>query len=193
MSDTNTLVSVSEIDFGIVKEYLSTGESSALSEERKTMLSISRDAWSLLQRYPQRGVCIKQLMALRNISYKTAARYVDFARDTWGDYLGMNQKFLQNYLLNQLVKEISNPSSSEATKAKNLATLQKHIASMPQRDVDPTVMESNKIFIQFNMGEKVISLPQDVIKHLPKEVQESFFASLSSEITDAEVLEILES
>lgn len=193
MSDTNTLVSVSEIDFGIVKEYLSTGESSALSEERKTMLSISRDAWSLLQRYPQRGVCIKQLMALRNISYKTAARYVDFARDTWGDYLGMNQKFLQNYLLNQLVKEISNPSSSEATKAKNLATLQKHIASMPQRDVDPTVMESNKIFIQFNMGEKVISLPQDVIKHLPKEVQESFFASLSPEITDAEVLEILES
>lgn len=193
MSDTNTLVSVSEIDFGIVKEYLSTGESSALSEERKTMLSISRDAWSLLQRYPQRGVCIKQLMALRNISYKTAARYVDFARDTWGDYLGMNQKFLQNYLLNQLVKEISNPSSSEATKAKNLATLQKHIASMPQRDVDPTVMESNKIFIQFNMGEKVISLPQDVIKHLPKEVQESFFGSLSSEITDAEVLEILES
>lgn len=193
MSDTNTLVSVSEIDFGIVKEYLSTGESSALSEERKTMLSISRDAWSLLQRYPQRGVCIKQLMALRNISYKTAARYVDFARDTWGDYLGMNQKFLQNYLLNQLVKEISNPSSSEATKAKNLATLQKHIASMPQRDVDPTVMESNKIFIQFNMGEKVISLPQDVIKHLPKEVQESFFSSLSSEITDAEVLEILES
>lgn len=193
MSDTNTLVSVSEIDFGIVKEYLSTGESSALSDERKTMLSISRDAWSLLQRYPQRGVCIKQLMALRNISYKTAARYVDFARDTWGDYLGMNQKFLQNYLLNQLVKEISNPSSSEATKAKNLATLQKHIASMPQRDVDPTVMESNKIFIQFNMGEKVISLPQDVIKHLPKEVQESFFASLSSEITDAEVLEILES
>lgn len=193
MSDTNTLVSVSEIDFGIVKEYLSTGESSALSDERKTMLSISRDAWSLLQRYPQRGVCIKQLMALRNISYKTAARYVDFARDTWGDYLGMNQKFLQNYLLNQLVKEISNPSSSEATKAKNLATLQKHIASMPQRDVDPTVMESNKIFIQFNMGEKVISLPQDVIKHLPKEVQESFFGSLSSEITDAEVLEILES
>ena len=190
MSDTNTLNSISEIDFAIVREYLSTGDSSVLSPDRKYMLSVAKDAWSLLQRYPQRGVCIKQLMALHAVSYKTAARYVDFARDTWGDYLGINQKFLQNYLLNQLVKEISNPSSSEANKAKNLATLQKHLASMPQKDIDPTLMESNNVFIQFNMGEKHFTLPQRVIKALPKDIQEELFASLNTEVTDAEVVEI---
>ncbi len=193
MSDTNTLSSVTDIDFAIVREYLSTGDSTALSSERKHMLTVSKDAWSLLQRYPQRGVCIKQLMALHAISYKTAARYVDFARDTWGDYIGLNQKFLQTYLLNQLVKEISNPSSSEANKAKNLATLQKHLASMPQKDIDPTLMESNNVFIQFNMGEKSLTLPQRVIKALPKDIQEELFASLNTEITDAEVIEILNS
>lgn len=193
MSDTNTLNSISEIDFTIVREYLSTGDSSVLSPDRKYMLSVAKDAWSLLQRYPQRGVCIKQLMALHAVSYKTAARYVDFARDTWGDYLGINQKFLQTYLLNQLVKEISNPSSSEANRAKNLATLQKHLASMPQKDIDPTLMESNSVFIQFNMGEKSFTLPQRVIKALPNDIQEELFASLNTEVTDAEVVEILNS
>ena len=64
---------------------------------------------------------------------------------------------------------------------------------MPQKDIDPTLMESNNVFIQFNMGEKSLTLPQRVIKALPKDIQEELFASLNTEITDAEVVEILNS
>lgn len=192
MGNTNTLESVTDIDFEVLRECLLTQETKALSPQREKMVRICRDCYGMMEKYPNRIHLIHALESLHGLSYRQAARYVDFTRQTWGNMLDYNPQFCQTFLMNQLMKEISNPKTDPNVRAKNLATLQKALASMPTSDIDPTLMESNQIYINFVLGDKNFQLSQKVIRSLPKAVQEELFAGVHNEITDVEAEEILD-
>lgn len=189
----NALALLEDINFEVLKEYFATGDTSALNEERKRQIAICRDCWALMRKYPQRGVLVHQLVAMHGLHPKTATRFVDFTRNTWGDYMDVTQSFLQTFFLDQLMKELSNPNAKPSDKAKNLATLQKHLQNMPQSDIDPTLMESNTININFNIGKDNIQIAQQDLRKLPKDMQELILASIHNDISDVEAIEILES
>ena len=190
----HNLLNITDADFSIVKEYLTTGESSALSETRQHMLAVCRDCWGLMARYPQRSALIHQLMAMHDgMEYKTAAKFVDFTRATWGSYVDITQDFLRTYFLDRLLKELANPKADARVTAKNLATLQKAIAAMPQSEIDPSLMEQNTIVIELKLGDKSFRLPQRDVRRLPKDLQEAILSGIHGEITDIEAEEILDS
>lgn len=182
-------------NFELVKEYINTGNSSVLNPQTQRILDNCILAYGLLKQYPLRNIAIKRFMAMQKLSYKMAAKYIDFARQTWGDYMDVSKDFLQSYFLNQLLTEISNPNTDPAIRAKDLATLQKHLASMPDEKIDPKLMEQNTIVIQFNIGEgKSIQFTQDILNALPANVRETITAQISNaEISETEAQEILES
>lgn len=187
------LETVTDIDFEVVKEFLTTGESSAIHPKHQQMLEICRDCWGLMKKYPARNMLINQLMAKDNLSHKVAAKYVDFTRASWGQYMDYNQEFLKTYFIQKLMDEINDPKAKPEVRAKNLAVLQKHIAAMPATQIDPSLMESNNITINIDLGGRNIQLSQERIKELPSDIQEILLGSVSKEITEDVACEILDS
>lgn len=186
---------IADKNFEVVKEYINSGKSGILNEETQRILDNCISAYGLLRQYPLRNIAIKRFMALHKVTYKCAAKYIDFARNTWGNYIDVSKSFLESFFLDRLLSDISNPTADEAIRAKNLSTLQKHLASMPEQKIDPKLMEQNNIIIQFNIGEgKTIQLPQELLNALPAEMRESLTAQIcTAEITDVEAKEILDS
>ena len=184
---------LTDTDFETLRECLLTGSSNALSEEKQKMLAICRDCYGLISKYPNRIHLIHAVESLHGISYRQAARYVDFVRKTWGNLLDYNLDFVRTFFLNQLLTEIAKPNTPPAARAKNLATLQKYIAATPQTDIDPALMESNTVVINFNIGSQNIQIPQRDFRKLPKDMQERLLASVHYEISDTEAEEILNS
>ena len=184
---------LTDTDFETLRECLLTGSSNALSEEKQKMLQICRDCYGLISKYPNRIHLIHAVESLHGISYRQAARYVDFVRKTWGNLLDYNLDFIRTFFLNQLLTEIAKPNTPPAARAKNLATLQKYIAATPQADIDPSLMESNTVVINFVLGDKNFQVPQKDFRKLPKDMQERLLASVHYEISDTEAEEILNS
>lgn len=54
-------------------------------------------------------------------------------------------------------------------------------------------MEQNQIFIQFNLHNQQVNIPENVLLKLPLEVRRQLLGSLDNEITEATAEEILES
>lgn len=189
----NSLVSLEDVNFEVLREYFITGKTESLNAEKQHQITVCRDCWALMRKYPQRGALINQLMVMHDMPYTTAARYVDFTRRTWGDYMDVTQSFLQSFFIDQLLKELSNPNARPSDKAKNLSTLQKYLQSMPQSDIDPTLMESNTININFQLGADNFQISQKDLRKLPMEMQEAILASVHNDITEVEAEEILDS
>lgn len=192
---TNGFGTVADKNFELVKEYINTGNSSVLNPETQRILDNCVIAYGLLKQYPLRNIAIKRFMALTKLTYKCAAKYIDFARHTWGDYLDISKEFLKTYLNHQLMTAISDPNTDPATHAKLLEILRKHVDEMPDEQIDPKLMEQNTIVIQFNIGNgKSIQFTQDILNALPANVRETITAQISNaEISETEAQEILES
>lgn len=188
-----SLESIQDANFDVVREYLHTGKSSALNEEHKKMLDICVYCYGLLRDYPQRNVCIRTLMATKGLPYTTAARYVDFTRQTWGDYVDYRREFLEVFFLEKLMAEIASPDASEAVRSKNLATLQKFLDNRPADNIDPKLMEKNVVNIQVNLGTKSFVLNQSMLAALPVEVRQQILAAIDDSIDDAGAVALLES
>lgn len=190
---SKSLESVSDLNFEVIKEYINGGSSVALSTEYKKMLDICLDCYALLKKYPQRNVCIRRLMIQKELSYNTASKYVDFARNTWGSYVDLKRDFLETFFVEKILEEISDKDASEATRAKNLATLQKHLESMPEQKVDPKLMEKNTVLIQVNINGRMIPLPERLLERIPMDVRQEFLSALSGEVDDDTSVKLLES
>ena len=187
---------LTKIDFGVLKEYINTGSTSSLSEETRRMLDIAISCYGMQRNYPQRNICIKKLMALYkydDMSYNTAAQYVDFVRSTWGSYIDVSRDFLETFFIDRLLSEITNPNNREDTRCKNLATLQKYISEKRDENVDPRLMEQNNVFIQFNVGDKNFTLPEKVLSALPAEYRQELMDSVGDGISENKAKEIMES
>lgn len=190
---SKSLESVSDLNFEVVKSYLNGGVSDALSEEHKRMLDICLDCYALLKKYPQRNVCIRRLMNQNGLAYNTAAKYVDFARNTWGSYVDLKRDFLETFFVEKLLEEISDKDASESSRAKNLATLQKHLENMPEQRVDPKLMEKNTVLIQVNINGRMIPLPERLLERIPMDVRQELLSALSGEVDDETSVKLLES
>lgn len=177
---------VTDIDFQVLQEFINTGSSKAIDEDHKRMLEICVRCYGLLRDFPQRNVCIRKLMALMDMPYSTAARYVEFTRKTWGDYLSYSREFLETFFLEKLMHEISRSGATEAVRSKNLATLEKYIESRPEQAVDPHLTESNNIFIQVNLNNKTFTLPEKTLAMLPVEVREQILCAMNNGSVDDE-------
>ncbi|MBQ9418732.1 MAG: hypothetical protein IJU19_09165 [Bacteroidales bacterium] len=186
------LATAFDADFEVVREYINTGTSNALTPTHQRMIDTCVFAYGLLRDFPQRNVCIRKLMAAKEMSYATAAKYVDFARQTWGNYLDYQRDFLESFFLENLMKEISAPGGDEKIRAKNLATLQKYLDKLPAERLDPRLMEQNTVNIQVNVGDgKHFLLNQKLLAALPPEVRSQLLAAVDDTITSDAEAEVL--
>ncbi len=190
---SKSLESVSNLNFDVVKNYLNGGSSEVLSDEYKRMLDICLDCYALLKKFPQRNICIRRLIIQQQLSYNTAAKYVDFARNTWGSYVDLKRDFLETFFIEKLIDEISDSDASEVVRAKNLATLQKHLESMPEQKVDPKLMEKNTVYLQININGRMVPLPEQLLDKVPMEVRQELLSALGGEIDDNTSVKLLES
>ena len=126
-----SLTTIQDTDFEIVRQYLHTGKSTALTAVQQQMLDRCLLAYQLLKKYPQRGVCINQFIETEKVSFQTATKYVDFARQTWGDYIDMRRDFVEAFFLEKLIDQINDDKVDAPVRAKLLSTLQKHLEHMP--------------------------------------------------------------
>ena len=188
-----SLESISDANFEAVRDYINTGNSRALNDEHKHMLDICVFCYGLLRDFPQRNVCIRKLMAAKGLPYTTAARYVDFTRQTWGNYVDYRREFLEVFFLEKLMAEISSPDASEAVRSKNLATLQKYLDNRPADNIDPKLMEKNTVNIQVNLGAKHFVLNQSMLAALPVAVRQQILAAIDDTVDDAGAEALLES
>lgn len=168
----------------VVREYINTGHSAAMHEEHKAMLETCLVAYGLLRKFPFRNVCIRKLMALKKMSYSTAAEYVDFTRQTWGDYLGIKREFLEVYFLQRIITEIERPGADESARAKNFATLQKYIEKQPADSIDPHAFDARTVNIQVNLGSRSFYLDEKVLAALPPAVRQQILNAIDDSVDD---------
>jgi len=190
---SKSLESILDANLEVVKEYMHTGSSIALSEEQQKTLDMCLEAYGLLKKYPQRNVCIRQFMITTRCAYNTAVKYIDFARANWSSYIDIRKEFLETFFLDRLTSEISSPDATEAVRSKNLATLQKYLEHSPDRQIDPKLMESNTVLIQVNINGKAIRLPESVLEQMPLEARQAITSMFTGEIDEETSYELLES
>ena len=183
-----------EDDFVAISEYYSTGESAVLSEKQKEILDRLRTAHAILRKYPRKSVAVLKLQArYPDLSREQAFVDIRNACHLWNKYDPVDRDFLEGWFLDWLMKEIANPAGSDTAKAKNIATLQKYLAQLPPVKIDPKLMESNQIFIQFNINGKTMTLPEELIAKLPIELRRQLVDGFNSEIGEDTACEILNS
>jgi len=183
-----------EDDFSAISEYYATGESAALTEKQQEILERLRTAHAILRKYPRKSVAVLKLQArYPDLSREQAFVDVRNACRLWNKYDPVDRDFLEGWFLDWLMKEIANPACSDTARAKNMGTLQKYLALHPPVKIDPKLMESNQIFIQFNVNGKAMTLSEDLIGKLPIELRRQFMDALNNEIGEETAYEILNS
>ena len=185
---------VREEDFEAISQYYTTGQSEALTERQQHILERLRTAHAILRKYPRKSVAALKLRArFPNISREQAFCDLRNACRLWNKYDPVDRDFLEGWFLDWLMKEIANPATSDAARAKNLATLQKYLSQLPPQKIDPKLMEANQIFVQFNINNRHVSIPENVLLKLPLDVRRQLLGSLDDEITEEDACQILES
>lgn len=185
---------VREEDFEAISQYYTTGQSEALTERQQHILERLRTAHAILRKYPRKSVAALKLRArFPEISREQAFCDLRNACRLWNKYDPVDRDFLEGWFLDWLMKEIANPATSDAARAKNLATLQKYLSQLPPQKIDPKLMEANQIFVQFNINNRHVSIPENVLLKLPLDVRRQLLGSLDDEITEADACQILES
>lgn len=190
---SKALANITDTNFELVKQYLHTGSSVALTSEQQYMLDLCLECYGLLKKYPQRNVCINQLMATKGICYNTAAKYVDFCRNTWSNFIDCRREFVETFFIERLMSEITNEKLSDNARAKNLATLEKYLSSMPEQKVDPKLMESNTVNIQVNIAGQKITLPESFLENLPQQARMAILSAFNGDIDDNGMEKLLQS
>ena len=185
---------IREDDFEAISGYFTTGSSETLTERQQIILERLRTAHAIMRKYPRKSVAVLKLQArFPEISKEQAYVDVRNACRLWNKYDPIDRDYLEGWFMDWLMKEIANPATSDAARAKNLATLQKYLAQLPPQKIDPKLMESNQIFIQFNINNKEIKIPESVLLKLPSDVRRQLLGSLDDEITEETACEILNS
>ena len=183
-----------EDDFQAITEYFTTGTSTALTEQQQRILERMRTAHSILRRYPRKSVAVLKLQArFPEISKEQAYCDIRNACRLWNKYDPVDRDFLEGWFLDWLMREIADPATSDGARAKNLATLQKFLSQLPPQKIDPKLMEANQIFVQFNINNKQVSIPESVLMKLPADIRRQLLGSLDDEITEETAYEIINS
>ena len=181
-----------EDDYEVVSLAVMQGNIATLNEEQKAMYDRTRAAYSIVCDTPVKAVAVKKLQALYpQLSLMQAYRDIDYAIKIWNPKNRFDRDFLESILLNTLIDNITDPNSDESARAKNLATFQKYLSSLPQEAIDPTLMQKHDIYIQLNMNGSTINLPYSSLDLISKDNQQ-YATVLEHEITDVQAEEIME-
>ena len=183
-----------ETDFEAVSEYFTTGNTTALTETQQRILERLRTAHAIMRKYPRKSVAALKLQArFPEISKEQAYCDIRNACRLWNKYDPVDRDFLEGWFLDWLMREISDPSTSDNARAKNLATLQKFLSQLPPQKIDPKLMETNQIYVQFNINNKQVKIPETVLMKLPDDIRRQLLGSLDDEITEETACEIINS
>lgn len=185
---------IRETDFEAVSEYFTTGSTTALTETQQRILERLRTAHAIMRKYPRKSVAALKLQArFPEISKEQAYCDIRNACRLWNKYDPVDRDFLEGWFLDWLMREISDPSTSDNARAKNLATLQKFLSQLPPQKIDPKLMEANQIYVQFNINNKQVKIPETVLMKLPDDIRRQLLGSLDDEITEETACEIINS
>ena len=185
---------IRETDFEAVSEYFTTGSTTALTETQQRILERLRTAHAIMRKYPRKSVAALKLQArFPEISKEQAYCDIRNACRLWNKYDPVDRDFLEGWFLDWLMREISDPSTSDNARAKNLATLQKFLSQLPPQKIDPKLMETNQIYVQFNINNKQVKIPEAVLMKLPDDIRRQLLGSLDDEITEETACEIINS
>jgi len=185
---------IEENDFEAISIYYNTGESKQLTPGQEKILDRMRTAHAILAKYPRKRVAMRKLrLRYPEISERQAMRDISFAMQLWNKYNPIDRDFLEQYFLDKLLAEISDPTAPAVVTSKNLATLEKYLANLPPEKIDPKLMEKNNIYIQFNVNNQKINIPEAVLKSLPADIRNQFVGSINNEITEDTAAEIMKS
>ena len=183
--------SAGDSDFETIALAVMQGGTDTLSDTQRRMLDLTRDAYRIVCGYPNKGVAVKGMCALHpELSERTALTYVNQGIRIWNPTERLDRDFLNTVFLNALLKEIHSEDSDAATRAKNLATLQRYLSEMPQDPMDPTIMEKHTINIQLNINGNTITVPADQWAKIKE--NKLIAAALDQEISEAQAVEIME-
>lgn len=167
------------------------GKSEQLDERQKPVLERLKKAYNIVSDNPNKRVAVEKLKEMYpSLSHHTLYNDINYAIRIFNPMNRVDKDFLETVMVNALIEEIKNPSASEDAKAKNLATLQRYISSMPQEPMDPMMMEKHKIYIQLNVNGSTINVPPAQWASLKN--NQVIADALEQEITDAEAVEIME-
>lgn len=185
---------IEQEDFEAISKYYDSGDSELLSEKQVDILDRMRTAHALLSKYPRKRVAMRKLrLRYPEISERQAMRDISFAMQLWNKYNPIDRDFLEQYFLDKLLAEISDPSAPAVVTSKNLATLEKYLSNLPPEKMNPKLMEKNNIYIQFNVNNQKINVPEAVLKNLPADIRNQFLGSINNEITEDIAAQIMKS
>ena len=180
-----------ESDFETIALAVMQGRSGDLNDDQRHKLDLTRDAYRIVCGYPNKSVAVKEMCALHpELSERTALTYVNQGIRIWNPGDRLERDFLNTVFLQAIIKEIYSEDSDAATRAKNLATLQRYLADMPQDPMDPTIMEKHTINIQLNINGSTITVPADQWAKIKE--NKLIAAALDQEITEEQAVEIME-
>jgi hypothetical protein len=176
---------IEQEDFEAISLYYNSGDSELLSDRQIDILDRMRTAHALLSKYPRKRVAMRKLrLRYPEISERQAMRDISIAMQLSNKYNPIDRDFLEQYFLDKLLAEISDPSAPAVVTSKNLATLEKYLSNLPPEKIDPKLMEKNNIYIQFNVNNQKINVPEVVLKNLPTDIRNQFLGSINNEITE---------
>jgi len=184
--------SSAESDFETIALAVMQGRSGDLNDDQRHKLDLTRDAYRIVCDYPNKSVAVKEMCALHpELSERTALNYVNYGIRIWNPGNQLERDFLNTVFLTAIIKEIHDEKADSASRAKNLATLQRYLADMPQDPMDPTMMEKHTINIQLNINGSTITVPAD--KWAKIKENKIIAAALEQEISETQAAEIMES
>lgn len=181
-----------ESTFETISLAVMQGNTSSLDDEQRRVLETTKEAYHILCETPNKGIAVKKLSELHpEITEHQAYAYISYGIRIWNPHNKLDRDFLDTIFINALLKEIKSDDTDGATKAKNLATLQRYIAAMPQEPMDPMMMEKHDIFIQLNINGSTINVPADKWDKI-KENKVIAAAIMEQEISEDQAAEIME-
>ena len=185
---------IRESDFEAICEYYTTGGSASLTERQQRVLERLRTAHAVMRKYPRKSVAALKLQArFPEISREQAYCDIRNACRLWNKYDPVDRDFLEGWFLDWLMREIADPATSDNARAKDLATLQKFLSQLPPQKIDPKLMESNQIYVQFNINNRNVAIPESVLMKLPADIRRQLLGSLDDEITVEAASQIINS
>lgn len=186
----NSVNDIAIRDFESISLYFEQGENGIISPSQKEILQRWQSAYSILRQFPAKHTASRKLM-LAYPGLSRAQSFIDLenAMKFFHKHAAIDRDFMEDWFLNKLMEEIANPNAEEMARAKNLATLQKHISQLPPVRLDPKHLEKNDIFITINN----VNFSEEEILRLPASIRQRFLNTISNEITDVQAEEIMNS
>lgn len=168
------------------------GNTDDLDTEQQHTLSLTKEAYHIICETPNKSIAIKKMAELHpEMTERMALNYINYGIRIWNPHHKLDRDFLDTVFVNALIKEITDPNAEADAKAKNLATLQRYIAAMPNEPMDPMMMEKHDIYIQLNINGSTINVPTDKWDKI-KDNKVIAAAIMEQEISEAQAAEIME-